>query len=153
MALAMRFNLRNPDGRGVSFALMPYATLPTGGDAIGAGDWSAGVRIPMSFDLGGVALALTPQIKGAVDEDRHGRHLNYGGVAGLGIDLSENVSTTAELSLHRDLDPAGHGTEALGGLSLAWKANADTQWDAGINMGLNSNSPGVELYAGVVRRF
>ncbi|MEA3008657.1 MAG: hypothetical protein QOJ91_349, partial [Sphingomonadales bacterium] len=37
LTVALRQNLKNPDGSGFSVALMPYATLPTGGQAIGAG--------------------------------------------------------------------------------------------------------------------
>lgn len=153
ISLALRANLANPDGSGTSIAVMPYATLPTGGEAIGAGDWSAGLLLPMSFDLGGVALEFVPQGEAAVDEDHVGRHLLYGAVTGVSIDLTDELTAVGELSVHRDEDPGGATTEALTGFSLAWKADADTQWDAGINLGLNRDSPDIELYAGIVPRF
>jgi hypothetical protein len=49
--LAVRQNLAHPDGSGFSVAVMPYATLPTGGQTIGAGDWGAGVILPLSYSL------------------------------------------------------------------------------------------------------
>jgi len=151
--VAVRANLANPDGSGASIAVMPYATLPTGGEAIGAGDWSAGLLLPMSFDLGGVTFELVPRGEAAVDADRVGRHLRYGAVTGLSLDLTDQLTAVGELSLHRDDDPSGATSEALTGFSLAWRSNADTQWDAGINLGLDRTSPDVELFAGIVRRF
>jgi len=60
---------------------------------------------------------------------------------------------TAELSLTRDRDPAGHATEALAGLSAGWQATADSQWDIGAHVGLNRDSPDLQLYFGFARRF
>jgi hypothetical protein len=154
VTLALRQNIRNPDGSGLSVAIMPYVTLPAGRTPVGTGDWSGGVRLPVSVDLGGGAsFALTPEVDAAVDEDGDGRHLQYGSVAGMGFDLSDHVSASAELSLFRDRDPAGHSSEALAGLSLGWQPNDDSQWDVGANVGLNRDSPDVELYLGYVHRF
>lgn len=154
ITLALRQNLRNPDGSGFSLAIMPYATVPAGGSAIGAGDWGAGVLAPLSFDLGGgLSLALTPQIDAAVDGDRKGHHLAYGAVAGLGLAIAQAVSATIEASAMRDDDPDGHSTTALAGLSLAWQPSDDLQFDIGANIGLNHDSADREIYLGVVRRF
>lgn len=154
MRVALRRNLANPDGSGFSIAIMPYASLPTGGSAIGDGDWGAGMLVPVSFDLGhGLALELVPEIDASVDDDRSGRHLSYGSVAGLAFTLSQSVSGTIEASAMRDDDPAGHETEMVGGLSFVWQPSDDMQFDIGVNAGLNANSPDSELYIGIVRRF
>jgi hypothetical protein len=154
VTIALRRNLASPDGSGASVAVMPYATVPVGGAAIGAGDWGAGVLMPMSFDLANrLALELTPEIDAAVDADRAGRHLAYGSVIGLGIDLSDAVAATAEMQIMRDRDPDRHSTQALAGLSLGWHPWATTQIDIGTNVGLNRASPDVQAYAGVARRF
>jgi hypothetical protein len=152
--LALLQNFRNPDGSGFSIAAMPYMTLPAGGKAIGAGDWGAGLLIPVSFDLGGgLSLGLTPEVDAAVDEDGDGRHLAYGSVVGLGVSLGDTVSATVETSLMRDDDPAGRNTQALGGLSFAWQPSDAMQLDIGLNVGLNADSPDSEVYFGVTRRF
>lgn len=153
VTLALRQNLRSPDGSGFSLAVMPYATLPLGGESVGAGDWGAGLVVPVSFELGALSLGLTPHVDAAVDADGDGRHLAYGSVAGLGFGLSDAVSAAVELSLTRDRDPGGHATEALAGASLGWQPDADSQWDVGVNAGLNRDSPDLQLYAGYVRRF
>ncbi|CAN5275604.1 hypothetical protein BH10PSE12_BH10PSE12_09550 [soil metagenome] len=154
VSIALRQNLHNPDGSGFSLAVMPFATLPVGGSAIGDGDWGAGLIVPASFDLGaGLSLALTPELDAAVDEDGDGRHFAYGSVAGLGLDLTDSVSGTAEISLFRDEDPSGHASIALAGLSVAWQPSKALQLDVGTNIGLNANSPDEQIYFGVSRRF
>jgi len=154
VTVALRRNLTNPDGSGFSLALMPYATLPTGNQVLGAGDWSAGLLVPVSYDLPhGLQLGFTGQVEAAADEDRNGRHLAFGGIAGLSADLSKTVSATVELSAIRDEDPAGHSTELLAGLSAGWMAKDDLQLDVGANFGLNEAAPDVQVYAGVAKRF
>jgi len=153
VTLALRQNIKNPDGSGISIAAMPYLSLPVGGNAIGAGDWGAGLLIPMSFDLGAVSLEFSPEIDAAVDSDGKGRHLGFGSVVGLGVSLTDAISATAEISIFRDHDPAGHATEALAGLSAGWQPNDDLQLDIGLNLGLNGASPDTELYFGIARRF
>jgi hypothetical protein len=153
VTLALRQNLANPDGSGFSLALMPFATLPTGNSAIGAGDGSAGLLVPLSFDLGeNVQLGLTGRAEAVADEDRDGRHLAYGAVAGLSVPLSDAVGATFEIAASRDEDPAGHSTEWLAGISAGWMAKDDLQLDAGANLGLRG-APDVQLYLGVSRRF
>lgn len=154
VTLALRRNFRNPDRAKVSFALMPHVTLPTGGTAIGDGDWSAGMTLPGSIELTkGVLLELVGEVDAAADEDRHGRHLAYGGVTGLDIDLTKAIKLAVETSLMRDNDPQGHETQALLGLSLAYKIGKNMQFDVGWNGGLNHDSPDTQLYLGFVQRF
>lgn len=154
LTVALRQNLANPDGTGFSAAVMPFATLPTGGSALGAGEWTAGVLLPLSYDLGGgVQLGVTAQVEAAADSDRDGRHLAYGGVAGLSLPLSDALGVTVEVAANRDHDPSGHTTEWLAGLSAGWMAKEGLQLDAGANIGLSAAAPDLQLYLGVARRF
>ena len=154
LTVALRQNLANPDGSGFSLAVMPYATLPTGTEAIGAGDWTAGVLVPLSYELGGgVQLGLTAQVEAAADADGDGRHLAYGAVAGVALPLSDALGITAEVAATRDDDPSGHATEWLAGLSAAWMAGEGLQLDAGVNLGLDSSAADLQLYLGVAKRF
>jgi len=153
LTLALRQNLAGPDGSGFSLAVMPYATLPTGGAAIGAGEWSAGLLVPLSYDIGkGVQIGLTGQVEAAADSDRDGRHLAFGGIVGLSAPLSDALGATFEIAARRDGDPSGHSTEWLAGLSAGWMADDDLQLDAGANIGIHGAAD-VQLYLGVSRRF
>ena len=135
-------------------AFLPYATLPAGRRPIGAGDWGAGMLVPLAYELaGGVALELTPEVDAAVDEDGDGRHRAFGGAGGAGVALPAHLTVSAEVSALRDRDPAGHVTATIAGLSAAWQPRRDWQLDLGTHLGLDRHSPDVEIYAGVVKWF
>jgi hypothetical protein len=154
VTLAVRQNVSHPDGSGFAAALMPFATLPVGGETIGAGDWGAGMILPLSYSLNDVfGISLTPEIDAAVDSDRHGRHLAYGSAIGLSATISAKLSSALEFQAVRDRDPEGRSTEELASLSLAWQPKKGLQFDTGAVAGLNAASPDVELYVGVARRF
>ena len=154
LRLALKRNLMNPDGSGTSVAIMPYLSLPVGKLSIGAGDWGAGMILPVSFSLShGIGLALTPEIDAAVDQTGSGRHLAFGSVAGVSLPLKRNISLTTELSWFRDNDPVGRSNRLLLGMSLAWQPSKALQLDIGANVGLGGSAPDQELYFGIARRF
>jgi hypothetical protein len=152
--LALRRNLRHPDGSGLSIALMPFVTLPVGRAPTGAEAWSAGLVVPLSHPLPhGLQLDFTAEADAAPDSDGSGRHLAYSGIAGLDVPLGKTVTATFELAAGRDEDPAGSQSRLLGGLSLAWMATRSFQVDAGANRGITGGADDVQLYLGIARRF
>ncbi|HWI86487.1 MAG TPA: transporter [Sphingomonas sp.] len=154
VTLGLKQNLFHPDGGDFSLALLPYATLPTGKKGIGAGDWGAGLLIPLGFDLTEkLTLVATPEIDAAIDEDGKGRHAAYGSAAGLGVKLGEKWSMSIEGQLICDRDPDGHSTQALAGAYIAWQPSERIQFDAGAQAGLNRATPDVELYFGISEKF
>ena len=154
VTLGAKINLANPDGDKTSVAILPYVSLPVGRTPVGAGDWGAGVLLPLSFSLSdAVSLAATPEIDAAVDEDGSGRHLAYSGTAGLAFKLSNALTLTSEGQWLRDDDPTGHTTQTLAALSLGWMARKDLQFDLFGAAGLDHAAPDVEIYAGISRRF
>ncbi|BCA62140.1 hypothetical protein HMP09_1374 [Sphingomonas sp. HMP9] len=154
VSLGMKANLFNPDGAGLSVAVLPFVTLPVGRSAIGAGDWGAGFLVPVTYELSDtVSLDLTPEIDAAVDQDGNGRHLAYSSAAGLSFKLDKAFTLTGEMQALRDDDPQGHETQAVAALSLAWMANDDLQFDIFGAAGLNANTPDARVYAGISRRF
>ncbi len=154
VTLALRRNLVNPDGSGLSVALMPYISLPTGRSPIGGGDWGAGVLMPLSYELSDKwSLVSTSEVDAAVDEDGNGRHLAFGEAAGLSMKIGDAVTATAEYQITADHDPQGHSVAHLSGLSVGWQPSDDLQLDMGANAGLDRDAPDVEIYFGVSRRF
>lgn len=145
---------RSLSGSGGPVAIQPFVTLPTGGSAIGAGDWDAGVLLPVQFDLTpSVQLGLTPEIDSAVDADGSGRHLAFSGVAGLSGSIAPKLDLTGEVAAMRDDDPAGSTTSLLASLSVACHPTANSQFDVGLVAGLDRTAPDIELYVGGARRF
>lgn len=154
LTLALRRNLRNPDGSGASIAVMAVASVPSGHAGIRALDWSAGILLPASVVLPrGLTLTVTPEIDAAVDAARKAHHTAFGSSAGVGWAMTDNVNFTAELAAFRDDDPAGHASICVAGLAAAWQTTPDSQVDFGINLGLNHASPDAEIYTGVALRF
>jgi hypothetical protein len=154
VTLGLKQNLSNPDGSGLSIALLPFATLPVGRQPVGAGDWGAGMLIPVTYELSDtIQLGFTPEVDAEVDEDGDGRHLAFSGVVEFNDKLNDALTATLEYQALRDRDPAGHETRQIAGLSLAWEAKRQLQLDIGSNIGLDHAAPNVELYVGISRKF
>lgn len=152
--VAVRQNLYNPNGKGFSLAVMPYATLPTGTNGAGAGGWTAGLIVPMSYQLPhGFAIDLTTEAGAAVDQQGSGHHFAYSAILGFEAELTDNLGAAAELSAGRDEDPSGHKSPVLAGMSVNWTPDEALRFDVGGNVGLNRDAPDVELYARISRRF
>lgn len=154
VTLGLKANLANPDGSGLAVAVQPFVTLPVGRSPVGAGNWGAGVVVPISYDLSkSVNLEFVPEMDAAVDQDGRGRHFAASAVIGLGFSLTDKLTFEVEGKVLRDDDPSGRTTQGLASASLAYKANDNLQFDVGGVAGLNREAPDVELYAGVSRRF
>ena len=135
-------------------AVQAFVTVPTGGEALGRGDWGAGLLVPMQFDLDKTfSIGLTPEVDAAVDADRSGRHVAYGGAAGVAAKLTDALTATVDAKVMRDDDPDGATTQARSSASLAWLPRKDLQFDVGAVAGLNAETPDIELYVGVATQF
>lgn len=147
--LAVRQNVTGPDGEGLSIAAEPFVVVPTGRSGIGDGDWSAGVVIPVAYDLGGGwSTGVTAQGGAQADEDGDGRHANVNAAFGLGHDFTDRFGATAEFYLERDDDPAGATTQAALAGSVAWQPGERTQIDLLAVAGLNRDTPDLRVVLG-----
>lgn len=154
MTLGLKANLANPNGSGFSVAVQPFVTLPAGRQPVSAGDWGAGVVVPLTYDLSKtVNVQFVPEVDAAVDQDGRGRHLAASAIVGLGVQLGDKLTVEVEGEVLRDDDPLGKTTQDLAAVSLAYKATDDLQFDVGGIAGLNRDAPDVELLAGISRRF
>jgi hypothetical protein len=123
-------------------AVEAFVTLPTGHAPAGAGDWGAGVILPFQHDLpAGFQLALTPEVDAAVNASGHGRHLAFGGVAGLSHALDKALSASGEIAAFQDQDPAGHALDARLAGSLAWQVARKLQLDFETDLGVTHAAP------------
>jgi hypothetical protein len=74
-------------------------------------------------------------------------------VASLGWQASAKLNLSAEIWGQWDWDPSGTTRQASADGSVAYLLSNDVQLDGGANLGLNRQTPDVELYAGVSKRF
>jgi Putative MetA-pathway of phenol degradation len=135
-------------------AIKAFVTVPVGKGPAGAGDWSAGLQLPMALPLSDKwQFALTPEIDAAVDDDGSGRHLAYGGAAGIGYQMSKRLSLSADVRVLQDNAPGDPSTHATAGMALAYQPSDMLQFDIGATIGLNRTSPDLETYIGISKRF
>jgi hypothetical protein len=150
--LHAKYNPLSADG---PFALVldPFFKLPTATGGLGNGSVEGGLVLPMAYDLGdNWSLAMTPEVDLLLNASGRGTHANLVDVVGLGHSFGP-VTLGAELWTGQNLDPAGTVRQYSFDLDAAWLANNDTQFDGGLNIGLNRATPDLEIYFGVSRRF
>lgn len=155
LGLGLRWSLMNPAGDGLSAAVQPYVSAPTGADGVGSDLWLGGVIVPMSIPLtGDWSLSLSPQIEAREDADGSGRHAGYALAGGVGRAVG-GVTLGAELWVDIDDDPSGRIAQASFDLTAAWAPTSlsDTQLDVSAYVGLNRRTPDLEVVVGVARRF
>ncbi len=139
----------------IQAALIPFAKLPTAGHDLGNGKVEGGVTVPVNTALGksGVTLTIGPELDVRADSDEHGYHAAMAQLINFGFAVTKRLSLSAELWGQWDWDPSGTVRQYSADGSIAYLVNSDLQVDAGANVGLNRNTPDVELYAGVSKRF
>jgi hypothetical protein len=144
-----------PSDAAVQVAVMPVVKIPTAKHSLGNGKWEAGLLLPVLFNIGKSPLSInvTPELDWVADADGGGHHAAMVQVASLGWAINDKVSVSGELWGQWDWDPAGTTRQASADGSVAYLVNKDVQLDAGANFGLNRNTPDVELYAGISKRF
>jgi hypothetical protein len=154
MLVRVKYEL-TPDNAPVQVALDPFVKIPTANHRLGNGKVEGGLLVPIQIPIGKspFTLALDPELDLLADADGRGRHLATQQVVNLGIALSAEVNVSTELWAMRDWDPSGTGKQASWDVAAAYQPAKNLQLDAGANFGLNSQTPGVELYTGVSVRF
>ena len=154
MVVRVKYKLTSDDAP-ILVALDPFVKLPTANHRLGNGKVEGGLVVPMSAHLGksGLTLSLDPELDLRADNDRHGTHASMIQVVNLGVSASDRLSLSAELWAQWNWDPAGTVRQASADGSIAYLVNKDLQLDAGANIGLNRETPDVELYTGLSVRF
>lgn len=138
----------------VQVALVPWVKAPTAKLGIGNDKWEYGVILPVQTAIAnGTTLTVAPEVDGLADSDGHGHHAQVQGSINLGQALSSTVTAYGELWTAQNYDPAGTIRQYSADAALAWLARPTLQFDAGVNVGLNRLTPGVQAYVGVSTRF
>ena len=153
--LGFRHSLANPDGSGVSVAIVGFVTVPTGSRDVRGDGFEGGVVLPIALPLNeDWGLSLSPEIDIVADSDGEGRHAAYTMVAGVGRGFGQ-WSLGAEVWISHDDDPIEATTQSTFDLTAVWTPPSmpDAQLDFGLNFGLNDESPDVEFGVGLARRF
>lgn len=139
----------------VQLIAMPYVKIPTANHSLGNGKVDGGILFPIGYSIAKTPFSIggTPEFDFVANADGHGHHLAMQQVVTLGWAINDKLTFSPELWGAWDWDPAGTTKQYSVDGSLAYLVNNNTQLDAGVDFGLNRNTPGVELYAGVSTRF
>jgi hypothetical protein len=154
--LSLFYKHRLTDGQGpVQAALMPVVKIPTARQPLGNGKVEAALLVPVDVAFGSspFSLNLTPEIDWAADADGAGHHAAMVQVASLGWQVDAKLSLAGGLWGQWDYDPSGTTRQASADGTIAYLLGKDVQIDAEVDLGLNRNTPRVELSAGISKRF
>jgi hypothetical protein len=136
-------------------SVLPFVKIPTAKSSLGNGKWEAGVLVPIGYSIGKspFSIGLTPEVDWVANGDGHGHHAAMAQVVSFGWQATDKLNLSTELWGQWDWDPDGTTRQASADGAIAYLVEKTLQLDAGANFGLNRNTPDVELYAGVSKRF
>lgn len=134
-------------------AVLPYVKVPTAADGLGNGEVEGGVAVPISFALEGFSLTFGPQVDLLLDADGDGRHAAVSNVINISRSVTPNLILIGELWSSANFDPADTVTQVSADVAAAYVVGQDFQIDVGGNFGVNGDTPDVQLYVGLSKRF
>jgi hypothetical protein len=142
-----------PEGD-VQLGFIPYVKLPTARDGLGNGAVEAGVNVPVNIALSDVwSLGFAPEFDALKDDIGNGPHFNTAQSVVVGYALPGDVTVNAELWGDWNVDPAGTVRQYSLDFALAKLLTKTLQIDGGVNIGLNRDTPDLQIYTGLATRF
>jgi hypothetical protein len=151
--LRVKQRLTSSDAK-AQFALIPYIKIPTAKTGLGNRRVEGGLIGTGVFTLpAGFSLTFTPEIDDLENANLDGHHAQLVGALNLSKTLSSKVTANAELWTAQNYEPLGTQRQYSLDGAIAYVPVSNLQFDAGANIGLNRFTPGIQLYAGVARRF
>ena len=146
--IRLKRNLIGNDGGTVALGVIPFVTLPTAREGLGAGFVEGGVILPVSVALTEtLSLGAMSEID-LTHEDRDHYAAAFVNSATLGAAVSDRVGVYSELYTERNRDWI-----ITGDVGLTIRTDDVTQFDVGANIGLNRAADDLTVFAGFARRF
>ncbi len=143
------------DSARTQVSVIPYVKAPTARAGIGNREWEGGTIVAANVPLPeGFTLTVGPEVDILADGDRSGRHhASLTMLANLSHPVGRKVTMYGELWTAQNLDPAGHVHQYSLDLAVTYLISPSWQIDVGGNAGLNTATPGAQLYLGLSTRF
>lgn len=141
------------DGAKVGFALIPFVKAPTARLGIGNNRWEGGIAAPVNVAIAnGFTLTFGPEIDVLSELNGTGRRVNVINLVNLAKSHG-NATFYAEFWSATDFAAEGGFDQRSADFAVAYLIAPRLQLDAGVNIGLNENTPDVQAYLGVSKRF
>jgi hypothetical protein len=139
----------------VQVALYPFVKIPTASHALDNGKVEGGTALLVDGSIPGTSLGwnIAPEVDVSANADGSGYHIGTTHALSIGVPLSSRLSVSGEIWGSWDFDPTGSAEQYSADAAAALLVSNDVQLDAGMNLGLNRNTPDLELYSGFAVRF
>jgi hypothetical protein len=149
VTLRAKFNFWGNDGGATAGGLIADVTLPTAARGLGSDKLEGDLAVPAAFELAGGWEGGAMTALGIRHRDTGGAGAVWRNTVTFSHEVVKDVSGYAELT--STVGEGGH--VATFDLGLAWKLNAHTQLDGGVNLGLSRQADDLTGFAGISRRF
>jgi len=150
----MKINLWGNNGGQTSFALIPYVKAPTAPVGIGNGAVEGGIIAPLSISLpNDFTLLFNSEVDALKNSASAGYHANFTNLVNVSHPLVKDVTLYVELWSSINEDPLRTVRQVSFDTAVQWTVRPNFAVDAGVNLGLNRDTPAVQVYAGVSQRF
>jgi Putative MetA-pathway of phenol degradation len=156
--MRLKFNLRgNDDESKVQIGLLPYIKLGTAPESLGGNRATEGGLISaVTFSLpSDWSLSLNSEWDNLKNSTNSSYHSQFQQTVGLSKLIAKDLTLTAELWGLANFDPTLSKPlrQYSFDTALAWQVRKDLQLDVGANFGLNRETPTVQVYTGITRRY
>ncbi len=152
--LRLKYEFVNTTDGNLQATILPYIKAPTARPGIGNGVVEGGAILPINYKLNSVlTLATNPEVDFLKDFVGGGRHVNTQQLISLSLSLPKNFTVFGEIWGDWNFDPAGTVRQYSADAAIAYGVNNYLQLDAGLNFGLNRETPAVQAYAGISQKF
>lgn len=153
LQLRLKLNLWGQDGGDTALAFMPFLTLPTADDDLGAGEVEGGLIVPLAIALpDDWSLGLMAEIDILHDGDDDGYDLALLHTATVARPIAGPLGAFVEYAGIVSGD-AGREYTAFFNTGLTYAISGDLQLDGGLNLGLAGGAPEATIFAGFSIRF
>jgi Putative MetA-pathway of phenol degradation len=156
--LRLKYNLiGNDDGSKVQIGLLPYVKFGTAPESLGGNKATeGGLIVAYAFSLpNDWSLTLNTEWDSLKNSTNSAFHSQLQQTVGLSKLIAKDLTWTVELWGLANYDPTlvTSVRQYSFDTALAWAVRKDLQLDVGANFGLNNQTPALQVYTGITRRF
>jgi Putative MetA-pathway of phenol degradation len=154
VVLRTKMNLFGNDDGPVGLAIIPYVKVPSSAPVISNGAVEGGLIVPLALRLPQDYLITLMTEVDALKDDLNHREANFVNLVGVSHPLPgiEGANAMVELFSSVGADRATSPIYTFD-LGMNFRLDKHTFFDVGLNLGLNSAAPKVQIYTGISARF
>ncbi|WP_242137078.1 transporter [Sphingomonas sp. TREG-RG-20F-R18-01] len=136
-------------------SLVGFVKAPTAGSVLGNGAWEGGAIVPVNVPLPfKFTLTTSPELDIAGDQAvSGGHHAELANLINLSHPVGKNATVYAELWTKESFEPRNNSQQYSADVAASYQLTKTLQLDAAAYIGLNRETPGLQLYTGISTRF